>query len=605
MAATDTQSLDQSHPPDDRLLAFAWGRCDDAEAAQIEAHVLACESCCRRLAETPNDTLLDQLAAHPEIKDTDVRPVNRETALAETETAKVNPGEGQLLDELRNHPKYQLVRTLGAGGMGVVYLAFHRVMHRMVALKVISPRLLQDPAVKTRFRREVQIAGKLQHPNIVAAFDADEIDSNLILVSEFVDGISLDRRVAEKPMAIYEACRIVCQAAEGLAHAHQHGLVHRDVKPQNVLVSAEDQVKVVDFGLANYVEADAGGHGITSAGVIVGTPDYLSPEQIREQPVDHRADIYALGCTLYFALAARPPYEGGSRVEKLAKHLNASPPSVSEIRTDVPPQLELALAKMMAKDPGQRFASAKEVITALEPFCTPAVADANRGGDRMHRSTRTKPTAGPTRRHLLYGIACTTVAMLLAAGWYAGIGGSGSDVRTLPIDERLRLLAVLPEIPLMRDVDLLTDACRRSNVDCHLTFASNVEIEWIPEAIRLAQVDPRRFDAAVVFGAPTIDPPNLTRDISSRGQTLRLLEAFESERKPVGALGAGLWTLSHLDWIDGKQVAGCEHSSEQFKNATGATWLDGQQVVVDGRLVTGSETDDATPFLKALLDLAR
>ena len=173
------------------LERYAVGRCDAVNAAVIEAHVLTCDGCCAKLANPPKDPLLNQLAAHSSLAgDTD-------RGLASTDvqaTTNKYANNNHFADRLAGHPKYRFVREIGAGGMGVVYQAEHRVMNRMVAPKVIAPRLLQDEDVKTRFRREVEIAAKLQHPNVVAAFDADEIDGHLFLVSEYIDGQSVDQR---------------------------------------------------------------------------------------------------------------------------------------------------------------------------------------------------------------------------------------------------------------------------------------------------------------------------------------------------------------------------------------------------------------------------
>src|SRR5262249_26297230 len=237
--------------------------------------------------------------------------------------------------ELVNHPRYRILSVLGAGGMGVVYKAEHQLMERPVALKVISSRLMGDPAMVERFRREVRSAARLFHPNIVTAYDAEQAGDTHFLVMEFVEGTSLDRVVArDGPLPVIRACEYIRQAALGLEHAFEHGMVHRDIKPQNLMLAPAAKgrpwglIKILDFGLARLAEVGgvpssvssgldrsgarraeamgAGSDALTETGAVVGTPDYIAPEQIRDpHTADIRADIYSLGCTLYFLLTGK------------------------------------------------------------------------------------------------------------------------------------------------------------------------------------------------------------------------------------------------------------------------------------------------------------
>jgi serine/threonine protein kinase len=234
-----------------------------------------------------------------------------------------SPADG-VPPELARHPRYRAIRLLGEGGMGAVYLAEHRRMKRVVALKVINPKFLSHPGALARFQQEVRAAAQLDHPNIVAAHDADQADGLHFLVMEYVEGQNLADYLAEKgPLPVAEACDAARQAALGLQHAHERGTVHRDVKPHNLMRAPSGRVKVLDFGLARLAagpgdaaeddEAPTAPH-LTGAGAVVGTADYIAPEQARDaHGADGRADVYGLGCTLYHLLAGRRSRKGPTR----------------------------------------------------------------------------------------------------------------------------------------------------------------------------------------------------------------------------------------------------------------------------------------------------
>ena len=228
-----------------------------------------------------------------------------------------------LPEELNDHPRYRVVAALGAGGMGAVYRAEHRLMDRPVALKVIRGDLLGNEAMVERFRREVKSAARLaSHPNIVAAYDAEQAGETHMLVMEFIEGTDLARLVDRRgPLPVGEACEYARQAALGLQHAFEDGMVHRDIKPQNLMRTTRGQIKILDFGLARFASEVASHAGVTAEGMILGSADYIAPEQIDDpHAADIRADIYSLGCTLYFLLAGRPPFPDGSLIQKLMAH---------------------------------------------------------------------------------------------------------------------------------------------------------------------------------------------------------------------------------------------------------------------------------------------
>lgn len=272
--------------------------------------------------------------------------------------------------ELTNHPRYRVVGMLGKGGMGTVYKAEHRVMKRVVALKVIGTHLIANPSAVARFRREVEAAAKLSHPNIVTAYDAEQAGKYHFLVMELVDGISFDLVLKRKgSLPLVFACDYVRQAALGLQHAHEQRMVHRDIKLQNLMLTRKGQVKILDFGLARFASETGPTSSLTECGVLTGTPDYMSPEQAEDaRRADIRADIYSLGCTLYTLLTGQLPFPGGNYVEKIVSHLKKEPPPLTAFRSDLPPELVQIVARMMAKDPAERFQTPDEVAKALLVF---------------------------------------------------------------------------------------------------------------------------------------------------------------------------------------------------------------------------------------------
>jgi serine/threonine-protein kinase len=276
--------------------------------------------------------------------------------------------------------EYVITDRLGEGGMGKVYRARQVRVGREVALKIIRPKLLDNPVVRGRYEREVRAASALRHPNIVAVENAGESDGRTWLAMEFVDGVDLARLVKEHGiLPVPEACEYLRQTALGLQHAHDVGFIHRDVKPSNIVVSGERhipqaqgpaRVKLLDMGLVRGgLEEDEGGLELTRAGTVVGTPDYMAPEQGRNSStVDHRADLYAVGSTFYFLLTGRPPFPDGTAIEKLLKHQVDPPPPLQAGRPDVPAELARVVARLLAKKPQERFESAGELAAALAPF---------------------------------------------------------------------------------------------------------------------------------------------------------------------------------------------------------------------------------------------
>jgi serine/threonine protein kinase len=285
---------------------------------------------------------------------------------------------------------YRLEGRLGRGGWGEVYRARHLWLDREVALKVIAPsRLASEPAA-ARFSREMRAVGKLDHPHLVRATDARRVGPWHLLVMELLDGIDLERLIRRVgSLSVADACEVARQAAEGLQHAHERGVVHRDVKPSNLMLTRGGTVKVLDLGLARLQGV---GEGLTPTRLAMGTPDYMAPEQVQEsRGVTPRSDLYSLGCMLYHFLAGRPPFhDSPTTIDKMLSHRSTPAPPLCEWRSDLPEGLVGVLDHLLAKDPADRPGSAREVSEAMRPWCLGA--DLSGLLDRALRGDPTAPS---------------------------------------------------------------------------------------------------------------------------------------------------------------------------------------------------------------------
>lgn len=310
--------------------------------------------------------------------------------------------------------QYRILDQLGRGGMGRVFKAMHQTMHRVVALKVVSNQLLRTGKAQQMFQREVRALARLIHPNIVTAYDANQLGDRYYMVMEFVDGPNLERLVRDKgPLPIGQACEFIRQAALGLQFAHEKGLVHRDIKPANLLVQGAEAgagvrhcvVKILDFGLARLHSAEEptgqpGDNSIFSdKNSIIGTPDYVAPEQAQDVHLaDIRSDLYSLGCTLYFLVTGRVPFPGDRIIEKLVKHSSEEPTPIEQLRPDVTPAVAALVRRLMAKKPEARFQTPAELVSAINPLAVdgpPSWTIEHSGGEETPLATPTSSDGSP------------------------------------------------------------------------------------------------------------------------------------------------------------------------------------------------------------------
>ncbi len=428
-----------THPPADVLRGFGLGKLADDASASVLSHLERCPACRREVASLSGDSFLERLRAAQGPGSTPMPDKPLGELPRQTIATTGRPLIPDLPPELADHPQYEVVRELGRGGMGVVYLARNRRLDRLEVLKVMGRELLNQPGARQRFEREMRSAARLNHPNVVAAYSVLELDSLLVLAMEYVEGEDLAKVVkARGRLPVANACYCAYQAALGLQHALDKGMVHRDIKPQNLILTRDGKrhvVKVLDLGLAKATREEGGQYDLTGEGKMLGTPHYIATEQIRDAATaDIRSDVYSLGCTLYCLLAGEPPFTGGSLYALLHAHQEREARPLDEVRPDVPEGLAAVVRRMMAKEPAQRYQTPGEVARALVPFFKPAAATepeprpaavtaAGGGWETLTEpATPPAPAARPVKqRRRLIGVVALAGAVLAAlAGLWAG-----------------------------------------------------------------------------------------------------------------------------------------------------------------------------------------
>ena len=368
-------------PPAEQLKAFYLGKLPDERSEELVAHVGGCSVCQAELETVidAEDSLIADLRAEDGDQSLDIEPacelgmIRALGALAEANTSGVEVERGESESLPKRIGEYEILRALGQGGMGRVYLAKHSKLGRLVALKILAGSRLGDRRASERFEAEMRAIGRLSHSNIVTAHDAREVDGVAVLVTEFVDGFDLGELLRRTgPLDIADVCEIVRRVAVALQYTSDQGFVHRDVKPSNIMLSNSGEVKLLDLGLARLQYGDGEVTEFTATGQTMGTADYISPEQVRDsRTVDIRSDIYSLGATLFKLLVGRAPFadeKHSTAFAKMTAHVSMVPARVRSLRSEVPEELSQLVAAMLAKEPDGRPQRPEVVAKKLAAF---------------------------------------------------------------------------------------------------------------------------------------------------------------------------------------------------------------------------------------------
>lgn len=552
---------------------------------------------------------------------------------------------------------YVLLSKLGAGGMGVVFKARHRRMKRDVALKVLPEALTCSPDAVARFHREVEAAARLQHPNIAAAYDADEAAGVHFLVMEFVDGPDLSRYVKQHgPMPLPHALALCIQTARGLAHAHKLGVIHRDIKPGNLLVDSHGTLKILDMGLA-HLQTEPGDDGVdltelTQSGRVMGTVDYMAPEQaVDAKRADHRADIYSLGCTLHYLVTGRALSPEGSLTQKLLWHQTEAVPAFSKICPASSPALDEALAAMLAKRPDDRPQSMTDVVRSLEaclreitasgqempaalpgPLAqvdlSPSMYSSTLGGRTTFADIHNATTAGapsPVARKRKTWIVAAVGCLLLAGGVVIAMAVTkkddpNADPPPVPVVPNTAVSAVVRNDDPKTDVPVVRQRPEDKALDrifalsgsvavatnegiAATTISSRKKLPTLPFQVRSVKLDGAAVDAGVLSMLESL--PGL-QSLSLSGATvkdedlaalagLKSLTTLDLTRTAIGDSGAA--SIGRLTALTDLKLTGTRITSAGLRSLAPLRNLD--------RLILADTTidDAAVPELKSLAAL--
>jgi eukaryotic-like serine/threonine-protein kinase len=389
---------------------------------------------------------------------------------------------GELIAE-----RYELEELVGTGGMSSVYRAHDRLLERHVAIKVLHERFTAEGEYVERFRREARAVAQLSHPNIVTVIDRGEQDDRQFIVFEYVDGENLKVLVErEGPLPEREAIELALQVASALGFAHEQGLVHRDVKPQNVLLNDGHEAKVTDFGIARSLDVKG---GLTQTGTVMGTSDYIAPEQARGSRVDAQSDVYSLGAVLYELLTGEVPFAGDNFVAVAMQHINQPPPSVRERRPELSPCVDAAVRRAMAKEPRDRFGSMDELCTELSACL--AELDGNGGltgaetmvvapQPRRRRARAARPPAG---RPTVWPLIMLLAGLAVLAGILAAVFTFTDSSQR--IREAIGRKSAAPEVPValtgLTSYDPQGDNHAEHSEDAHLATDNQMSTYWTTE----------------------------------------------------------------------------------------------------------------------------
>ena len=427
--------------------------------------------------------------------------------------------------------RYELIELIGKGGMSSVWQAHDRLLDRIVAIKILHPHFTEDEEYVERFRREARSVAQLSHPNIVTVIDRGEDAGRQYIVFEYVEGENLKELLGRTgPMPMREALLMALQMARALSFAHGRGLIHRDVKPQNVLLNPDGQAKMTDFGIAREVDVE----GVTITGTVLGTSEYIAPEQARGQQVDAQTDVYSLGVVLYELLTGGVPYDGDNFVTVALKHVNEPVPNVLERRPEVPPRVANAVERAMAKSSDERYDSMDELVNELETCLAeldPVSEEATmivrrpRGEAERRRQPRRRRRLG-VLWPILAVVAVLGVAGLAALGalWLRDRDSNGAGATTTPI----RLTALRSHDPLGDNTEHDLEVPRATDGDA--------ESYWTTE-------DYTSFDkpgvGIVLDAGQEVEPTTVTIRTDTPGYTAHI-RAGDSADGPFRRVSPGL-----------------------------------------------------------------
>ena len=339
---------------------------------------------------------------------------------------------------------YKITSKLGEGGMGVVYKAEDTKLERPVALKFLPDHLLGDPDVRKRFEREAKAAASVQHSNICTVFEIDEVDGKTFIAMAFLEGEPLDQRIARGPLKVEEALDISLQIAKGLEAAHSQGVVHRDIKPQNVMVDSQGQATIMDFGLAQLAEVSR----LTRVDTTVGTVSYMSPEQTQGTGMDLRTDIWALGVVIYEMVTGQKPFKGDYDQAVIYSILNEEPESVTGLRTGVPVQLEQHVAKALAKRAEDRYQNASDIIVDLRTLAAKMASGLSMAAVTAASAPATQATVTAARTVHIDDVGADRDARLKRQKQIDGFLAGGMIIFASGIGTSIFLYFLIPNTPL-------------------------------------------------------------------------------------------------------------------------------------------------------------
>lgn len=636
------------HPTSALLQQFALGQIDEGLLQEIAEHVEHCDECSSIVSQIPNDQLLGKL------NDLGVEAVPDQ------------PTPNQIPELLKKHPRYEVIKELGHGGMGAVFLARHRVMNRMVALKLIRPDLTRNDRIVDRFLKEVRVSGQHSHPNIVTAFDAEHDQHSLFLVMEYIEGANLHQLVKKNGhLSIRQACHFALQVAQGLEHASRRGLIHRDIKPKNLIVTRNGRVKILDFGLATLLEIENSKETqeLTETGVVLGSPDFISPEQASDaKRADTRSDIYSLGCTLFFMLTGRVPFKYDSLAEKIGAHLHVDPPDPQSIRADIPPQLSQFVLQMLAKSVDDRPQSYADVIEFLRPFAKqkdppavqPAIAQSGSEGatvaahvaddtisQSLGDSVANPPTAPPVsfpyvapqitkapktasgsfftkQRPLLLSLAAMLLVVFAFLFWFFWSDGNPnpSPSNATQLASNAKVLVVVPYNNYWPpDYDGVITEMEKNGIGFEVasnragTAIPSNETGSVHNAVvnRLLTGDEAdEFDAVIFIGAYPVSDMVFVNQSESHAEARKLIRQFLSKKKVVAAVCGGVAPICDAGVLGNRRVGFSQYVPQRLKDDAAINWVydQNERVVVDegiGTIITGQRDKDAAAVARQVI----